>query len=404
MVSLSALDASAPESYNTRCHVDMVSGNGESTTLNLRQKVDTKTCCNIGGGNGCDTEKSNHFECSLIQEFLPGKISSCDESGETCNDKHRKEWGVYAARFEAWNHGQWTVINNVNASENIVRRDEDIFLTDPEMEKKDGTNLVDESNTRNSCSQNHCELVDTRLPIDTIKNSGRNSKDSLSLDNALQEISLAPSSGAISKSSVVATALKVNTRAGAIPDLRRKSLIGAPSSICQGGLGLCGEVEVNEDDRLMERILKRPKAVLQSISPDFQSESVGDDKLSVEVELRLRAGMKGVESNEMPLIADQQFSKSNTSSSGSDDGGSIIVHTKQPRVNIDSGSDRGVGTEKKFSTPTKIPGSERNAQVSLLTKKVDASDLATFGNDPMNPFDLHEYMFELSEDSSDASM
>jgi hypothetical protein len=161
-----------------------------------------------------------------------------------------------------------------------------------------------------------------------------------------------------SKSSPVAAAITVNSRAGALVNIRRKSSIGASSSM--------GDEWKNDvDDGLVERILQRPKDDLRCVSRELHNSNDGADEtkmLSVHVETRLGEEVKVAEFvAASPSDHLQDFSGSSSDTTEE----TIVVTTKQShcRVGSDSKSEHGGGAVKR-----------------------------------LNPFNFHESMFDDSDE------
>jgi hypothetical protein len=347
----------------------------------------------IYGGQGSTTRELNRLQYLLWgKDMKPddqlddSSDSDSDEDCEAFFDNRKNEMEIYMARSEAWEQG----IRDVDSL--------------PGKDK--GAQKVNELK-----SEDNIEVF-TGLDITEAVNS------------------LPPLNSPPPKGSPVAAALKVNSRAGALKCVRRKSSIGI-SSIAEGegeGEGKEDEEE-DEEENIVERILQRPKEVkLRSFSPVQDSTEVSREShfncRTQKVELRLRDDVKNadiaISSNLSVNIQVQNFSCS-SSSGDDDDESSVHVVTKavsSPRAaTLGIESDSEEGGSKRFSAPSILKDVDDKDIKKLtdkmnkqrqgvppvtvskvgVTKPVDVVSHNVY--DPKNPFNLNESMFEFSDDS-----
>ena len=206
------------------------------------------------------------------------------------------------------------------------------------------------------------------------------------------------------KSSPVAAALTVNSRAGALNSVRRKSLIHSSSITSEDGKE--DEEDAEDDEDIVERVLQRPKEVLRCISPDVD---IGSEILpspsteekfsrrSEQVEARLRNELKKPDILVSPHDRLRNFSDSSASGE-SDEDNSVHVMLKQSSIRMaatsDSESEHGVS--KLFSAPFVKDDLQRKLSSSATGVVPSVARI-----DPKNPFNLNEAMFDLSDDSED---
>jgi hypothetical protein len=204
-----------------------------------------------------------------------------------------------------------------------------------------------------------------------------------------------------SKSSPVAAALTVNSRAGALKNVRRKSSLGISSIISEDG----GEndIEVEDDEDIVERILQRPKEILRCVSNVQDSDNISGSLLpsdakfsrrSEQVEARLRNDFK----KSVSTARDVQLENFSCPSSDIEDERSVHLLTKKASLRNIASSDSEIeyGSTRIFSAPS--------IKDDIGKKSIESDKAEGQVRSPVDvkyPFNLNESMFELSEDSDD---
>jgi hypothetical protein len=338
---------------------------------------------------------SSAKELSRLQYLLWGKdlnadddlvVSSDSDSGEDSEaffNNRKDEMEMYLARSEAWGQGhrdvQSVASKGIDSKEGQSRENKDV----PE--------------------------VFTGLDVS---------------DAVLPPIS-SPAKG-----SPVAAGLSVNSRAGALKAVRRKSSIGV-SSIAEEEEK--GDDMEDEDEDIVERILQRPKELkLRSLSPveDIPAEVTREmlfNRRSQKVESRLRNEVKATEGGRAssPKINAQLNDASDSCSSEEDSVRLVSKAASSPRGGaLSSDSEYEQGAVKRFSAPSIFKDEEEkdlkhfndsvNEQTEVrnharklafskaeLTTKPAVETAVVKGYDPKNPFNLDPSMFEFSDDSGE---
>jgi hypothetical protein len=378
-----------------------------------------------------DLSRRGH-ELSRLQYLLWGKDlegednavdSSSSDSDENCDeffDKRREEMEVYMARSEAWDAGMRDGVRTSDFASAVAP-------VDATKSRQKGEDKAKSFHGNDHSSGKAVEQSFTGVSVADAVTSPP-----------------PPAQSSPTKSSPVAAAFKVNSRAGALKQVRRTSSIGLAlsSPACtiveesrEDGL----DHDLDGDEEFVDRILQRPKEFSRTFSPDEDNRSCSEDPVasgspslddrfsrrSSEVKARLRGHSKQPDSSIPTFVELKEFSSSGSSfssgSSGTDDDDSVYVLTKPTLTRIigtvGSDNDSDNAGSKRFSSPSIVKNVDvAEIESNDLAERSDAMqrrDLASvqetemppvalYPYDPKNPFNLNASMFELSDDSDDS--
>lgn len=261
--------------------------------------------------------------------------------------------------------------------------------------------------------------------IDSKEGKSRENKDVPGVFTGLDiSDAVLPSISSPAKGSPVAAGLSVNSRAGALKAVRRKSSIGV-SSIAEEEKD--DDLEDGDED-IVERFLQHPKELkFGSVSPveNIPAEVTREmlfNQRSQKVESRLRDEVKATEGGcSSSLKINTQLNDASDSCSNEEDSVRLASEAvSSPHGGaLSSYSEYEQGAVKRFSAPFIFKDEEEkdlkhfsnsvNEQTARklvfskaeLTTKPAVKTASVKGYDPKNPFNLDPSMFEFSDDSDE---